>query len=103
MARIEIYDPPLCCPTGICGPSVDPVLVRFAADLEWLKEKGVEVKRYNLAQQPEIFAASELVKGAMTLAGELCLPLIVVGGSIVSRNKYPERAEMASLLGINTD
>ncbi|MBW2502795.1 MAG: arsenic metallochaperone ArsD family protein [Deltaproteobacteria bacterium] len=39
----------------------------------------------------------------MTLAGELCLPLIVVGGSIVIRNKYPERAEMASLLGINTE
>ena len=100
MPAIEVYDPPLCCSTGVCGPDVDPVLVRFAADLQWLKEKGVEVKRYNLAQQPEKFATNDLVKGAMTLAGELCLPLIVVGGSIVSRNSYPDREALASLLGL---
>ncbi len=100
MPTIEIYDPPLCCPTGICGPSVDPELVRFAADLEWMKEMGVEVERYNLAQQPDKFAASELVKQAMSLAGELCLPIVVVEGKVVSRNKYPEREELAGFVGI---
>ncbi|MDH3390414.1 MAG: arsenic metallochaperone ArsD family protein, partial [Desulfobulbaceae bacterium] len=33
MSGIEIYDPPMCCPTGVCGPNVDPELVQFAADL----------------------------------------------------------------------
>ena len=100
MPKIKIYDPPLCCPTGICGPKVDPVLVRFAADLEWLKENGVEIERYNLAQQPDKFAASELVKQAMVLAGELCLPIVVVEGKIVSRNEYPDREELADFAGI---
>jgi hypothetical protein len=101
MPKIKIYDPPLCCATGICGPSVDPVLVRFAADLEWMKKKGIEIERYNLAQQPDKFASSELVKQAMSLAGELCLPLVVVEGKVVSRNKYPEREELAMFVGID--
>lgn len=101
MPKIEIYDPPLCCSTGICGPNVDPELVRFAADLKWLQEKGVEIERYNLAQQPQKFAASELVKQAMSLAGELCLPIVVVEGKVVSRNKYPRREELAIFAGID--
>jgi arsenite methyltransferase len=100
MPKIEIYDPPMCCPTGICGPSVDPVLVRFAADLEWMKERGAEVLRYNLAQQPDKFAASALVKQTMALAGELCLPIIVVSGKVVSKHAYPEREELARFAGI---
>jgi hypothetical protein len=39
--RLEVFDPPLCCPTGVCGPSVDPDLVRFSADLAWLSEQGL--------------------------------------------------------------
>ena len=48
MHKLEVFDPPMCCSTGVCGPSVDPNLVRFAADLEWLKSKGVEINRCNL-------------------------------------------------------
>src|SRR5579883_1397331 len=46
---VLVYDPPMCCSTGACGPDVDPVLVRFAADLAWLQEQGVAVQRYNLS------------------------------------------------------
>jgi hypothetical protein len=56
MHKIETYDPPMCCPTGVSGTDVDPKLAQFAADLEWLMEKGVKVERYNLAQQPDKFA-----------------------------------------------
>lgn len=100
MSRIEIYDPPMCCPTGICGLDVDPKLVQFAADLQWLKSKGVLVERYNLAQQPDKFSDCKPVTDAMALAGDLCLPLILVNGKIVSRNTYPERADLARLAGI---
>jgi len=97
---IKIYDPPMCCSTGVCGPDVDPKLVQFAADLEWLKEKGVEVERYNLAQQPDKFAACKPVTDAMVFAGELCLPLILVNGEIVSRNVYPGRVDLARFAGV---
>ena len=99
MVKIEIFDPPMCCPTGVCGPDVDPKLVQFAADLEWLKGKGVAVERYNLAQQPGKFADCKTVTDAMTLAGELCLPLILANGTIVFRNAYPQRADLAKFAG----
>ncbi len=103
MTTIYVYDPPLCCPTGICGPNVDQNLINFAADLDWLKNKGITVERYNLAQQPDKFVESSQVKNAMTLAGDLCLPIILLNGEIVSRNNYPDRSELAALVGINLD
>ena len=45
MASVEVFDPAMCCSTGVCGPSVDPALARFAADLEWLAGQGVAVAR----------------------------------------------------------
>ena len=103
MSKIEIYDPPMCCPTGVCGPNVDSKLVQFAADLEWLKSKGVKVERYNLAQQPDKFANCKSVTDAMAFAGDLCLPLILADGEIVSRNIYPERADLARLAGVDPE
>ncbi|MBW2467173.1 MAG: arsenite efflux transporter metallochaperone ArsD [Deltaproteobacteria bacterium] len=103
MKKIEVYDPAMCCPTGVCGPSVDPKLVQFAADLEWLKGKGVQVERYNLAQQPDKFANCKPVTEAMALAGDLCLPLILADGEIMSRNSYPSRDDLASMAGIESE
>ena len=103
MPKIEIYDLPMCCSTGVCGPNVDPKLVQFAADLEWLKGKGVNVERYNLAQQPDKFAGCKPVTDAMVFAGDLCLPLILANGEIVSRNIYPKRAGLAKLAGVNPE
>jgi hypothetical protein len=48
MKKLEVYDPAMCCSTGVCGVDVDPVLVQFAADLAWIGEQGVSVTRYNL-------------------------------------------------------
>ena len=56
--KLQIFDPPMCCSTGVCGPSPDPVLPRFAADLQTLANQGISVERYNLAQQPQAFAAN---------------------------------------------
>jgi hypothetical protein len=63
--KIEVFDPPMCCTTGVCGPNVDSALVQFAADCRWLAGKGVHVERYNLAQQPQAYAENESVKAAL--------------------------------------
>ncbi|MDZ7756834.1 arsenic metallochaperone ArsD family protein [Rhodohalobacter sp.] len=55
---LEVYDPAMCCSTGVCGPDVDDEIVDFANDVKWLKTQGVEVKRYNLGQEPEQFKMS---------------------------------------------
>jgi len=102
MPKLEVYDPPMCCSSGVCGPSVDPVLPRFAADLKWLEGRGVEVARFNLAQQPGAFAGNETVKRALGENGD-GLPLILVDGRIVSRAVYPTRKELAALVGITVE
>lgn len=99
MSQILIYDKAMCCNTGVCGPSVDPVLPRFAADLDWLQQQGHNVLRYNLAQDPAEFAASETVQKLLQEEGVECLPVVLVDESIVSRSRYPSREEFASWTG----
>ena len=98
--KLEVFDPPMCCSTGVCGTDIDPVLPRFAADLEWLRTQGINIERYNLAQQPGLFVANEKVKAALHEEGDSCLPLILVDGQIISRSAYPERAVLADYAGI---
>ena len=100
MNAIEVYDPPMCCSTGVCGPEVDPELVRFAGDVEWLKGRGVEVRRYNLAQEPGAFVANQTVAEVLKGSGHDSLPLIVVGGQVMTRSIYPTREQLARLSGI---
>lgn len=98
--RIRVFDPAMCCSTGVCGPSVDPKLVRFSADLEWLKTQGVAVERCNLAQQPMAFAQDPEVRAALEAQGEAALPLIKVDGRVKSQGSYPIRAQLAAWLGV---
>ena len=89
MKTILIYDRPMCCSTGICGPSVDPVLPRFAADLDTLKTAGHTVERYNLSQQPQAFIENKEIHALISSKGTDVLPVVVVDGHIVSRGIYP--------------
>lgn len=101
MSKIAIFDPAMCCSTGVCGPGVDPQLARIAADLEWLKGKGVEVERYNLAQDLAAFVANLTVKQALNSQGTKCLPMVVVDGVVVAEGEYPTREQLANFTGIS--
>lgn len=98
MKKIQIYDKPMCCSTGVCGPQVDPVLPQFAADLDWLKSQGHQVERYNLAQQPMAFIENKKVHELLGCEGTDCLPLIVVDDELVSQKAYPSRTSLLSLV-----
>jgi AhpD family alkylhydroperoxidase len=100
MKTIEVFDPAMCCSTGVCGPSVDPALARFAGDVEWLSAHGGVIERFNLAQQPGVFAEREIVRETLRAKGESCLPLILADGKIVREGTYPGRAELAALAGV---
>ena len=101
MTKLQIFDPAMCCSTGVCGPSVDPALPRFAADVEWLKNKGVEVERFNLAQQVAAFTGNPTVKSTLNAKGAKCLPLILVNGAIVAEGTYPTRKDLAQFTGLS--
>jgi len=100
MTDITVYDPAMCCSTGICGAEVDQNLVTFAADLDWLKSSGVSVKRINLSQEPAEFAVNAVVKTVLENDGVGGLPVILVNGNLKSSGRYPDRAELASLADI---
>lgn len=100
MATIQIFDPALCCSTGVCGVEVDQQLVSFSADVDWAKQNGAQIERFNLAQQPLAFAENLLVKAFLELSGEEALPLILVDGEVALAGRYPHRAELARWTGI---
>jgi hypothetical protein len=100
MTSLLVFDPALCCSTGVCGPEVDDDLVRFAADVEWLKIQGVEVRRYNLAQEPGAFAATEVVQRSLVQQGVSCLPLLIRDGEVVASGAYPARTELMRIAGL---
>jgi hypothetical protein len=99
MTKLEIYDPAMCCATGVCGPEVDPALVAFAADLKWVADQGIAVQRYNLGTEPQAFAANPAVVKEME-AGMDRLPVIAIDGRIVSTGVYLSRDQLAAKLGL---
>ena len=98
--RLEVFDPAMCCSTGVCGPSVPPALTRFAGDLQWLAGQGVDVVRHNLAHEPQAFVASEPARAALAEEGEQALPLILLDGQPMSSGRYPYRSELAMWAGV---
>ena len=99
MKKLEVFDPAMCCSTGVCGVDVDPVLVQFNADLQWVAEHNVSVERHNLGQEPQAFAANPAVLKEME-SGMDRLPIVAIDGHIVSTGVYPSRAELTKKLGL---
>jgi Arsenical resistance operon protein ArsD len=95
MKSIQIFEPSLCCSTGVCGVDVDQALVTFAGDLHWAKQHGLAIDRVNLAQQPQAFAETEAVRGLLERSGEASLPVTLVDGQVVLAGRYPTRSDLA--------
>jgi arsenite methyltransferase len=98
---LQVFDPPMCCSTGVCGPEVDPELVAFASDLNWLKKQGVDVRRFNMSQTPDVFVDTPVVYDAITAEGTEVLPLILVDGRLTSKGRYPSREELLRMVGLD--
>jgi len=100
MTKLQIFDPPMCCTSGVCGTNVDTKLVKLLNDIEWLKSKGVEVERFGLAFEPQAFVSNEIVKETLQKDGNDCLPLVLLDGQIVFKGAYPDRDKLAELCGV---
>lgn len=100
ISKLEVFDPAMCCSTGVCGPVVDPRLPQFAADLEWLTRQGIGVTRYNLAREPAAFVASATVRDLIGRWGTSCLPLLLHDDKVLTRGRYPTRAQLAEMIGL---
>ena len=71
---VSVFDPAMCCPTGVCGPGVDPALMQVARDLRWLTARGATVERFGLSQEPQAFTANARVAGLLQAFGDQALP-----------------------------
>jgi len=100
MKTLTIFDPAMCCSSGICGPEIDQKLVDFAADLDWLQSEGIEVKRINLSQEPALFAENEQVKSVLENSGVEGLPVILADDEMHFSGQYPDRVELAQMVGV---
>jgi len=96
---IRVFEPALCCNTGVCGPDVDQALVTFTADLEHLQGLGVDIQRHNLANDPGAFAADTAVRDFLRVAGSAGLPLTLVDGITAMTGAYPSRDRLLHLAG----
>lgn len=107
MKTIQVFDPPLCCATGVCGTGIDPDLVNLAAMLKRLGQRGIVVERYNLGQQPTAFAENPTVKSLLEQDGKRALPLVLVDGAVQVKGRYPNAQERAVIvrdaLGANAE
>ncbi|MDH4132403.1 MAG: arsenite efflux transporter metallochaperone ArsD [Gemmatimonadota bacterium] len=96
---VQVFDPAMCCPTGLCGPGVDPALLVLARDLRWLQAAGVTVERFGLAQQPEAFTKNSAVSELIETVGDSALPATLVNGKLLLHGAYPTRELLVSALG----
>ena len=90
---LQVYDPAMCCSTGVCGPDVDPELANFAALLSQLQQRGIRIERYNLGQQPVAFVQNAQVKILLEKEGVAALPAIFRNGELLLKGRYPTREE----------
>lgn len=100
MPSVHVYEPALCCNTGVCGEDVDQRLVEFTADLNHLTEQGADIARHNLANDPLTFASQDSVRSFLEVAGSEGLPLTTVDGLTVLTGAYPTREQLLRYTGL---
>ncbi len=100
MKKMSIFEPAMCCPTGLCGVGVDPELLRISTVLNTLKRRGIIVERYNLSNSPQEFINNKAVNEFININGVDGLPAVVVDGEIVITGRYPTDDEFSNLLDI---
>lgn len=101
MKKIEIFDPAMCCSTGVCGPSIDPELMRIATVINTLKENGIIIKRHGLSSEPQDFIANKVINEILRKEGAEILPVTLIDGEVAKTKEYPTNEELSKWLNIN--
>jgi hypothetical protein len=100
MKTLKIYDPAMCCPTGVCGTDVDTKLVQLANFLVSLDKSKFEVNRYGLTTEPQEYVSNKEVSRILNEEGVDSLPLFFINDELVFKGKYPEIPALSSKLGL---
>lgn len=97
-ARVEIFDPPMCCSTGLCGPTIAPDLLDVNEMILKLRGQGVTVERYQMTQHPQAFLNNADVYRLVRERQAAALPITVINGQVIKTGAYPAMAEVQAAL-----
>lgn len=98
--KIEIYDPAMCCTSGVCGTSIDENLVKINENIEMLEAKYIELQvyRYMISQQPLKFKENKDVYNLIKQNGGEALPITTLNGKVIKYGEYPSLEEMLNAI-----
>ncbi|ALU26572.1 MULTISPECIES: arsenite efflux transporter metallochaperone ArsD [Myroides] len=99
--EVKIYDPALCCPTGLCGVNIDPELMRIAVVIESLKKKGILVERFNLRDNPQVYVDTKVVNDFIQKESIDNFPITTLNGVIVLTKSYPSNKQISEWLEVS--
>ena len=100
MKTMSIYEPAMCCETGICGVSVEPELLRISTVFNNLQKNGITAARFNLNSAPQAFINNSDINKLIMGDGVESLPATVIDGKIVKTKAYPTNEEIVAWLKI---
>ena len=101
MKNMSIYEPAMCCSTGLCGVGVDPELLRISTVINALSKHGIEVERHNLTSAPMEFVTNTAINQLINEKGIDELPATVLDDRIVITGRYPTNEEIAKMLDVS--
>ncbi len=96
--KVEIFEPPMCCPTGMCGPVQDQTLLDLLETVRTLESSGVTVARYQPGTHPAAFTGNSEVMQAVRARSTSALPITVVNGRVVKSGAYASLHEIRDAL-----
>lgn len=97
-ATIELFDPPMCCPTGLCGPTLDQTLLDVSDMILALQAEGWAVDRYQMTSHPYKFMNSPEIMRLVREQQMAALPITTVNGQVVKVGVYPTLTEIQAYL-----
>lgn len=103
MKKMQLFEPAMCCETGLCGVSIDPELLRISTLLHQLKQAGVVVDRFNLNNAPMEFVNNQTINRFLNEKGVEALPAVMLDGELLFYGRYPGNEEILELLGLPTE
>ena len=95
---LEIFEPSMCCESGVCGPEPDKVLIELQNAILLLKKVGVETKRYAINQAPIVFVQNGVVRDFIKANGPGKLPLVLLDNQIIKSGGYPSIEELKTVI-----
>ena len=87
--KLELFEPSLCCESGVCGPEPDRVLIELQNTIQLLKKINIETKRYAINQAPMVFVQNTVVSDFIKANGASKLPLVLLDNKIIKSGGYP--------------